>query len=416
MHDRLTSTIYRSCTSLTRSQAQIGGIIVRAINRTGVFQVTRVPSLSASSSAAAFAAVLGPRKISVGSDPVVVAPPSAAGPAMSTATSRLPFSTVVTAGSAGPSFSSTSRTNASSSIPSERAFPSETIKAQTRERRRELQEIIQRGKKQPVRVFRKEVTFLPQRLLDQKVNLADPDLGALISSRGCRVEVSIPSEPGSDEDVRNCITEAFKQNKIPVDLSRYGIQFAKFSTPGKTLRPVLLPSTSIDANKFEELYSNAACVIVPAEDTPDQTLPAIDPEFDRFRQRAAKPTKERRAPPSVITIRDSDDNTSDPDDQQQSVALRPKPRPFSTGGAGAASTPSSAEPASPVLCPPAAAYCLQCAEPLTAPEGHGGRTDWIAGVESEHLKTCPRKVGSLFTHNFARSQCDSSSLLLPFRF
>jgi len=327
--------------------AQIGAIIVRAINRSSIVQITRV---HAQRTPSAYIAALGPRLAA-----------SAAGTQPSAVASRAAATT-----------SSASTSSAPSGTPA----------------------LLSKG-------------TAAQSLLDEHRK---------------RME-------GRSTKGKSSITDAFKTNSPPTDLSIHGFQFAQLLSGN--LVPVTVQDKELDADRLQGIYSDSLCVIVPAKDV-------IDPDFHKYRVAKKedpedisdaeeevedvkprykgkikeqeeiedfKPTfkgkgKEKE---TAIVIDDSHSDAS-AGKELPDISHRPRARPvlprqmtIPTRPAVTSQPSTPAEPLSPHSPlprdpQPQHCFCFYCAAPLgPEDEDAGDIRDWHDAVVQAHEEICPRK-------------------------
>ncbi|KAK0561888.1 hypothetical protein OC861_005605 [Tilletia horrida] len=221
-----------------------------------------------------------------------------------------------------------------------------------------------------------QIVFLPERLVDQKVDLGDPDLMSLLGKRGCRATVRIPTYPGTSAAVLDIIKNAFRSNKPPVDLDEHGIQFAKLT--GRFLVPMPIDIQNVSASWMESTYAKSTCIIVPTGDLPDR-------DFHRF-----------RIPPKVSKDTDSLTSEEDGSPVTEAAASRPRPRPLSSKKASRTNPAASPLQQRDVITISddeddyADHYCFKCGTELRPEDLNNVPRMWFDIVYKEHLKTCPR--------------------------
>jgi len=386
--------------------AQIGAIIVRAINRSSIVQITRV---HAQRTPSAYIAALGPRLAA-----------SAAGTQPSAVASRAAATT-----------SSASTSSAPSGTP---ALLSKGTAAQSLldEHRKRMEGISTKGKSsnKTIKFKQNQIIYVPERLLNQKLDINKAVFLALLSRRGCRLTApKIPCSPGTLASIKSSITDAFKTNSPPTDLSIHGFQFAQLLSGN--LVPVTVQDKELDADRLQGIYSDSLCVIVPAKDV-------IDPDFHKYRVAKKedpedisdaeeevedvkprykgkikeqeeiedfKPTfkgkgKEKE---TAIVIDDSHSDAS-AGKELPDISHRPRARPvlprqmtIPTRPAVTSQPSTPAEPLSPHSPlprdpQPQHCFCFYCAAPLgPEDEDAGDIRDWHDAVVQAHEEICPRK-------------------------
>ncbi|CAD6883941.1 unnamed protein product [Tilletia laevis] len=242
-----------------------------------------------------------------------------------------------------------------------------------------------------IKLYQDEIIFLPERLIHQDVNLKDPKMMRLLSERGCKVKVRLPLFPGTAQAIMRVIKDAFMRQKRPLDLDRYGVEFAYLS--GKHfLAPLPLAADQVDAASFEVYYEKNPCILVA-------TIDDEDADFHSFKRMSTRIPDEK-----ARLIDDDSDDFGDAEDDLPDVRLskappRPSARPIKPKGKadnpitidsptdsinpfeGNVEGPSSNESEPELL----AGRCFRCCAPLPLEDGPGNR------VELAHDQVCPRK-------------------------
>ncbi|KAK0539612.1 hypothetical protein OC842_000884 [Tilletia horrida] len=252
------------------------------------------------------------------------------------------------------------------------------------------------------------ITFIPQRLLDQQLPMRDPEMIALLSRRGCRVNVEIPKVPGTATSIQEYIKNKFKMQEKgkAIDIEKYGIQYAQFIKPGSTLIPLGLSADQVDAKEMESNYKRTECIIVPK-------IEDIDVDFNVYKW------KRKGSKDNPVTVFDEGEADEDTDElleqfeirrtaekklarEEQALLVssksRPRARPVfqkpqslssSSDGSQHDHLESRLSPSSPLISNADSPsifddMCHHCAAPLGPfDDGHKARRD-------EHTMICPR--------------------------
>ncbi|KAK0540430.1 hypothetical protein OC835_000686, partial [Tilletia horrida] len=347
--------------------AQLGEVVVRAINSSGLFSVVRLTR------AAGLSAVLD------ASDPSHTGPShTSSGSAASLRGPELMAQSNMTAQPLA-----NARVSDKEGSASKKSVVLGSTRTLVDEHRRLKADLNNKPGKENVRIklSGNQITFLPERLIGQKVDFKDDDLFAMISQRACQISVRIPVEPGTPASIMKYIKDAFKENDPPTDLDKYnpeGIEFAKLSQ-GKLTR-LGVGEDNITVEKLEAAYGNTMCVLVPKSEK------IIDKDFHQFR------VKTRRKEPEVITLDDTDSlSGASSIFVTKKEAGRPRPRPVPKRSLKA----KPVRPASPVShAGDVTELCFKCAAPFEPGPDDDGDFDgsWLDIAKDNHNKICPRRT------------------------
>jgi len=160
---------------------------------------------------------------------------------------------------------------------------SSTVELPTEQRQRATALAPQQGKasaiKDPIKLAKDEVIYVPERLLRQKLNLKSPKISNLLEDRNYRVKVSVSRTPGPGQTFHDSFMEAvykaFLKQEKPTDLKAINVELASYAD--NKLERVKVAKETMTAEDFELQYKKALCVLIPVADT-------IDPDFHQFKE------------------------------------------------------------------------------------------------------------------------------------
>jgi len=82
--------------------------------------------------------------------------------------------------------------------------------------------------KDPIKLAKDEVIYVPERLLRQKLNLKSPKISNLLEDRNYRVKVSVSRTPGPGQTFHDSFMEAvykaFLKQEKPTDLKAINVE------------------------------------------------------------------------------------------------------------------------------------------------------------------------------------------------
>ncbi|KAL9936797.1 hypothetical protein V8E36_004032 [Tilletia maclaganii] len=120
-----------------------------------------------------------------------------------------------------------------------------TAQSLVEEHRRRVENASSKSKKF-IKFKNNQIIYIPERLLDQKLDINKAAFAALLSQRGCRLPAPrISTAPGTFQAIKDSIVAAFKTNSPPTDLNVNGIQFAQHISG--SLVPVTLSEAFLNA-------------------------------------------------------------------------------------------------------------------------------------------------------------------------
>ncbi|KAL9938166.1 hypothetical protein V8E36_002789 [Tilletia maclaganii] len=202
------------------------------------------------------------------------------------------------------------------------------VQESTQSTRQDTSEVSQASKK-VIKIHGGVVTFLPQRLLNQHLDLNSTKMLNLLSTRGYQARVNLAGSLDTGAYIMNEIKNAFKQQKKSLDLTNVETEFACFmNTKAKTwLTELPVALHKINRVEFEEYYASAPCVIVPTVD-PEQP----DHDFIQFKMTKADDVKPHRGKSRQATVAEYDEfaDADDSDLDNSFTAARPKPVPMTS--------------------------------------------------------------------------------------
>ncbi|KAE8220042.1 hypothetical protein CF319_g6373 [Tilletia indica] len=203
------------------------------------------------------------------------------------------------------------------------------VQEPTHAARQETSEASQASKKD-FKLHGGVVTFLPERLLDQHLDLNTTKMLKYLSTKKYQVRIDLPPSLETGASIMKEIKSAFKQQIKSLDLFNVDVEFAYYmnlKTKWLTALPVSLDQ--INRRQFEKYYAHAPCIIVPAVNPKE-----LDPDFHQFKRDEEDNVKTSKGKKRQITViqddefADADLDLWDHDNSHAAAAARPKPKPM----------------------------------------------------------------------------------------
>ncbi|KAL9931570.1 hypothetical protein V8E36_009567 [Tilletia maclaganii] len=297
--------------------------------------------------------------------------------------SALPVSAATTTQNAGAATSVSTRLNNASPFPSLANLPKQTQRATPSAAMPGLSAVSSSTDAQ-IKYMKLPIYYLPERLLDQPLDMTDPDLLSLFKKRFLKVKLRLPQKPGTYDAIMRVVKAAFLEQKVSVHIDQDKVEFAHFDDDNLTDLP--FNSDQMNTERFETHYAKSACVLVPVDPT------IVDPDFHAFK-RDVKGKSSVRAAEQLLDEDEFADSLSDlPDfstgrNENRITSWNGKsPSPFNFDDKEVSSGPNDAR-------------CFKCCAVLLPNDADASNygNGRVGQAETEHMLTCPRKDCPSFT-------------------
>ncbi|KAL9932756.1 hypothetical protein V8E36_008455 [Tilletia maclaganii] len=90
-----------------------------------------------------------------------------------------------------------------------------------------------------------QIYYLPERLLDQPLDMTDPDLLSLFKKRFLKVKLRLPQKPGTYDAIMRVVKAAFLEQKVSVHIDQDKVEFAHFDDDNLTCGSLSFSSSSV---------------------------------------------------------------------------------------------------------------------------------------------------------------------------